>query len=348
MPQRLLSAPFRQRRYCTDPEGSVYYDEQKFTYITKYSGRIFRAGRRQSVSPHHITPFPLLNFGGLAFDLQSDIVNFKQELHETDGYVSAVCTYENGTNVTTKSFVHPTHCLYAVQKTFDKDFKGGTLSLILDEDLLNDVVSLNHTPLENGVSIDFSVKAYENFDGKILFFADTPCTVSAEKDCFKLEFSAKKDEAISFYYVLDDSLYNPNYLETLKDLYAQCVQKGFSALLSETETEWNNYQDKGYVKTGNELLDTAHRVAMHHLKCYTTQWSIPVGLNSISWQGKYFAFDEYYAYLSLLQAQLTYKHRLEAMPTDLKSQPIAPPITVKIPMLCRQDTPGKQVNTVKN
>lgn len=289
----------------TDPEGSVYYDEQKFKYSTKYSGRIYRAGRRQSVSPQHFEPFPLLNFGGLKFDLYSDVPDFEQELHEADGFVSSVCTYKNGAKVTTESFVHPACNLYAVQKTFDKDFKDGTLSLILDEELLHDVISLNHTPIHNGVAIDFSVKAYENFNGRILLFSDAPCVVSYEKDWVKLEFSAKKDETIGFYYVLDDSLYNPSYTEDLKGIYDKCLNIGFSGLLSETRTEWNEYQNKGYVKTGDDLLDTVHRVAMHHLKCYTTRWSIPVGLNSTSWNGKYFAFDEYYAYLSLLQAQRT-------------------------------------------
>lgn len=77
---------------------------------------------------------------------------------------------------------------------------------------------------------------------------------------------------------------------------------GFDGILVDTANDWVDYYSNGYVKTGNEKIDNIYKTALYHLKCYTTKWSIPVGLNTACWHAGFFAFDEYYSCLGLLGA----------------------------------------------
>ena len=76
-------------------------------------------------------------------------------------------------------------------------------------------------------------------------------------------------------------------------------------MLKRTKDVFSEFFDSGYVKTENKLINDVYSNAMYLLKCHTTKFSIAVGINDVSWQGKYFAFDEYYCMLALLQAGKT-------------------------------------------
>ena len=288
----------------SDCEGSVCTpDDIFYSGNAKPSQRIFRAGRRKSVKPETSPMAPLLNFGTLKFDVGEKVLEFTHELNTKDGYASSECIYENGEKIDTCCFVHPDINLYSVKKCFGANFGTGKLTLILDNDLMDDVVSTDFAEAENGFTIDLTVKAYENFTARILVFSDKKCEVKKSENTYTLKFNAKDE--ISFYYALEDSLFDENYKLTLDALCERVKSLKFDGIVSEIKEIWNEYHKTGFVCTGNESIDNAYQTAMYHLKCYTTRWSIPVGINEKFWNGNFFGFDEYYSYLSLLESGKT-------------------------------------------
>ncbi len=290
--------------FTADCEGAVVLHPEIASRIQAHSGYIFRAGRRQSMSPLHPAPAPLLNFGSLKFDFHDSVTDFTQALHETDGYISSSCTYQSGNQIHSRYFVHPKFNLYAVEKQFEKAVTDARFTLLLTEELLRDATP---TITQNGnfVHVDLAVKAYEKYNARIVLYCDKAYALERTETEINLHFSAKNGETVCFYYLLEDDLYCDNPIGALNDWQARIKAEGFSNLLAEAKQNWNTYHRQGFVQTGNTLLDSAYRTAMYHLKCYTTRWSVPVGITDKCWHGKFFAFDEYYAYLALLESGKT-------------------------------------------
>lgn len=265
---------------------------------------IYRAGRRKSVNPETSPMAFLLNFGTLKFDMNQKLSEFTHELNTSSGYASSECTYENGGKINTKCFVHPSFNLYGIKKCFKEDFENAKLTLGLNNDLMDYVVSSAFEKCENGISIDLSIRAYENYSARILLFSDKKCDVQKSENNVTLNFSAKKGEEICFYYALEDTIFDENFKQTLDSIKEKALS-GFETVSTDAEEIWNDYHKTGFVKTGNEILDNAYETAMYHLRCITTRWSIPVGINEKFWNGNFFGFDEYYSYHSLLEAGKT-------------------------------------------
>lgn len=127
--------------------------------------------------------------------------------------------------------------------------------------------------------------------------------IAFNADC---EGSVFKDgDRLCFYYCIEDDLYCKNHKGKIKKFLTNVKEKGFDALLAENIKIWNKYHESGYIKTDSVLTDSVYGTAMYTLKCLATRWSVPVSLNNMGWSGKFFAFDEYYSYLALLQSGKT-------------------------------------------
>lgn len=66
--------------------------------------------------------------------------------------------------------------------------------------------------------------------------------------------------------------------------------------------DWTAYFGEGMVAMPDARLQAMHDMARYHLRCVTTEWSIPVGILDSHWSGKIFAFDEMYAVQGLLSS----------------------------------------------
>ena len=75
---------------------------------------------------------------------------------------------------------------------------------------------------------------------------------------------------------------------------------GFDGLKTECVANFKEFFELGYVNTPDKTLNEIYKVALYGLKCYTTKYSIAIGLNNAYWDGKFFAFDEYYSFYGLL------------------------------------------------
>ena len=288
-----------------DCEGSVYYDQNDYPDVSAHTGRIFRAGRRCSFThdqPHHA---PLLFWGGIKFNYNDKVKSFTQELNVNDGVVTSECEYNNGISIKTECFVHQEYNLYAIKKTFKGSAGKVGFTFSLDDSFFDETLSVSFTKKTDTVLIDAQIKAYDTYRAQIALITNKVAKIDVSDKKATFSYEVCDGDELCFYYILEDSLFCDNYEEKIKNIIENVFNTGFSGLFSENKQIWNSYHEQGHIKTENELINSIYSTAMYHLKCYTTQWSIPVGLNDLSWHGKYFAFDEFYAFLALLQSNKT-------------------------------------------
>jgi hypothetical protein len=282
-----------------DEEGTLnYYGNDKIKL--KASAHIFRAGRRSFFNKQKNQNYNLLTYGKFVFHSNSKLKSFTRNLVLPGGYQTSECNYENF-SIQSRFFVHYNLPFYALEKTFDSDVLGVKYEFIYKENGYNlsifDKVKISKC--KSGVTISFKNCAQDEYEGKVKILLTKPCDVSVENGRIFLTFDAKKGESVTFFVGINDNFDNEN--TKLPNL----VKIGFQNLLDESAKLWKEYFNQGYIISDNEKLNDTYLVALYNLKIFTTKWSIPVGIYDNAWDGKFFAFDEYYGFLGLIGANRT-------------------------------------------
>lgn len=281
-----------------DKEGTLDYKRINFEHP---SGCVFRAGRRLMWKHDVRPPAKLLSFGTFSFDRGADVTEWEQELIETDGVIRSECCYSDGGVVRSTSLLHPENNVYALEKRFENAAGSVSFSYTLsgyDEHTTTAIEALEIESMPNGARVRFRMHGQDMYTGEVMVWLDRDCEVKIEDTTVIVTTTVASEDTLCFYYTVEDDLFenDPQSVNTQK------LKMDFSQLYTETTTHWNAYFNEGYVKTGDTAIDTTYRVALYHLKCFATRWSIPVGINNCLWDGKFFAFDEYYSFLGLLGA----------------------------------------------
>lgn len=292
--------------FPVDCEGSICQTAADYSHMVTFDSVIYRAGRRMAVTRESISS-KILSFGKLRFLADSPIMNWSQELCEEDGLIRSVVYYEDGSEILTECFIHPEKNLYVMRKIFRKlpqpktfrwqyDLQGyneATEKLILRTDTASE---------ENGFSLEFQLFGQDIYTGQVRVWADRQVQTELGSKDAKLTFMARDGEQICLFFCIEDDLGGVRYREVNQSVVNTVNALGFDGIYRESKVNWNTYHARSYIQTSNETLNQIYRVALYHLRCYTTKWSIPVGINNSHWDGRYFAFDEYYSYLGLLGA----------------------------------------------
>ena len=291
-----------------DKEGTLRYTKKDFGEKSEVpDGCIFRAGRRL-MQMHDRLPSEILSFGTFSFDRGAVAQDFTQELREQDGIMQSICQYDDGGVVTTTALVHPDCNLYAVNKRMDTP--AGEISFIYtlqgyDDDTDEAITKCEIIPDDCGARVRFVMQGQDRYKGEVMLFLDRPATVEVEGRTVTLRTAVKTGDTVCFYLSLNDDLYDEDPYAVNDAVRKTVAEGGFARIQEETVRHWNAYFEQGFVRTGDTALDSVYSTALYHLKCFTTRWSIPVGLNNCAWHGKFFAFDEYYCFLGLLGANRT-------------------------------------------
>ena len=76
----------------------------------------------------------------------------------------------------------------------------------------------------------------------------------------------------------------------------------YAALRDEHVADWGRFVAESEIRVPDARIQELFEMARYHLRCVSTEWSIPVGVIQSHWQGKIFAFDEMYGAQGLLAA----------------------------------------------
>lgn len=290
--------------FSIDCEGAVNAHATAFGNIDGHHQVIYRAGRRLGIH-HDSEPGAILSFGKIRFDSGSSVVSFEQELIEKDGLIKSVCEYENGMRILTEAFIHPDFPLYCVRKTLlssPQSMKGEWCYQLCgyDERTQQAIERVTTSVTPDGGTASFRMVGQDVYSGQICVRTDRQIEAQWTSDVLHLPFVMQEGESVTMFLYLADGLDGVDPYEANRAIANKISEIGYEGLLRENVGSWNSYFDRGYVRTSDDKLNGIYSTALYHLRCYTTKWSIPVGINTRCWHGRFFAFDEYYSFLGLV------------------------------------------------
>ncbi len=289
--------------FAVDAEGMLGYtnDEYRAKNLHAFDGIVVRSGRRSGLCKD--MRGRLFPFGKFTFNEGSTLTDWWQSLETEKGFFESECTYESGTKVYSKGFIHPDCNIYALQKTFEsigeKTFSYDVTLTGYNADISRYMQILYTEEREGTACIGFKMYGMEVFEGEIRAFVDKPFTVNPIESGLRLTFSVTNGETVHFYYCLEDGA---DFATTLAKYQQKIEKEGFADLLSECEKHFGAFYDLGYVKTADETFNNIYKTSLYSIKSNATKHSVAVGFNNCSWDGKYFAFDEFTSYTGLLSA----------------------------------------------
>jgi len=285
--------------FSVDCQGAVNHTANFFGSVQGFEGVIYRAGRR--AIRNYKSDADIISFGRLWFDAGSDVLDFDQELVTKEGIVNSICRYHNGDVIQTQALIHPELPIYCVKKTLitDKPVNcSWKYSLCGYNAITNEAIREKKI---NGEKLSFVIDGNDVYRGEVCLHLDAKHDISGDEDIV-LSFELAKDKPVCLYLYIGDDLDGCDYSAQNAAISEKINSLGYDGLLLENKTAWLEYFNKNYVITNDTTLNSIYETALYHLKCYTTKWSIPVGLNNKLWHGRFFAFDEYYSFLGLLGA----------------------------------------------
>ena len=138
------------------------------------------------------------------------------------------------------------------------------------------------------------------YEGEVRLWMDKAFEAEVLPNGVRMKFRANDGESVSLFYSVEDDLEVEDFSKRLDELHSKMKQCRYAGLLNECEENYKAFFNEGYVQTDDESLNAIYKTSLYDLKCYTTKYSVPIGLNNGYWSGRYFAFDEYYSFFGLL------------------------------------------------
>lgn len=291
-----------------DPEGMLGYSTETFEKRDihgAWDGIVIRVARRTALCNNlQAVFFPL---GKFVFNEGSALESWSQSLEAERGFFESDCCYGDGVEINSKGFIHHEDNIYALKKTF-KNINGRKnfsydITLSGYNEAIGEYISILYTEEKNGVGcIGFKLYGMEVFKGEIHIFVDKEFTVIPIDNGIRIMFTASDNESVSFYYYIEDNMEGIDFIKALENYKNKITSLGFSGLFEECQAHYKSFYELGYVAASDERLNSIYKTALYNIKCSTTKHSVAVNFNNGTWNGKYFAFDEYTSYSGLLSS----------------------------------------------
>ena len=120
--------------------------------------------------------------------------------------------------------------------------------------------------------------------GRISVFCDAPGAICVPVDCGIRITLMKPRGTADFFVVYSDSM------DESRIRPGEVRKAGFDALYAEHAARWRGFWAKSSVEIPDERIASTWKTAQYNLKCWSTKWSIPVGILPTHWHGSYFGF----------------------------------------------------------
>lgn len=276
-----------EKTYCPNAIGngdlSLLVDYRGATQPCNYGPHartgIWRAGIR-----NNRPGWDLVSFGWWEHCLEQagDIVDWSQTLMVTEAATATETVYANGATVSTVAY-----CLLDCNVVVLKVKLSGAESFKMHYHFAPERTTT--VPLD-ACRTAYQIDTFDNPCGTIAFL------------CKNAEATVRRTR--------DDIWYDcpaGDYVFCLAfDAEAETVARTLdeAALWQRQQAAWQNYWNESTLpadKLPPQVLRAA-RTSEYHLRVSSTKWSIPTGIYPAHWQGRYFAFDEFYCLGGLLAA----------------------------------------------
>ena len=123
----------------------------------------------------------------------------------------------------------------------------------------------------------------QTIDGTVSLRCDSPAAVSAVAGGDTLTLTLDRPQGdVAFFVTFRDSLD--------ADAGRGGADWGWDALKAEHERAWADFWGDTYVSRPDKDLERTYYTALYNLKCWSTQWSVPIGILPTHWHGAFFGF----------------------------------------------------------
>ncbi len=229
----------------------------------------------------------LLQFGYFDQELPGigDIQDFQQTLDLANAVCRCVCRYTSGLEAVTEIFCHAERSVIAVRKSFSKpvDF---TFRYVFPEG--------PHMRFRNDGDGLIRYSAGSN-GGFVRVHA--PVLTNQRADPGTIQLFRKACKTAEILIALNEEI---------------CPGDTFDSLFAPHRQQWEKYWSVSRISVPDEAVMKMYWTAQYHLKVFSTPWSIPTGLFPSHWEGRFFAYDEFYTHGALLSSG----HLAEALKID--------------------------------
>lgn len=145
--------------------------------------------------------------------------------------------------------------------------------------------------IEGGFDIQYVLeKRGGSIAGTTSLLCDAPgATFLHDGPNFSLELKPPPREA-SFFIIFTDDFAGNDAARQSAEIKALARKSGFAGMYASHSAAWEEFWDRSHIAIPDKKAEDAYYTALYNLKCYSTKWSIPVGIFRSHWQGSYFGF----------------------------------------------------------
>lgn len=239
---------------------------------------ILRAGVRYDSSRHDLIPF---GYFDQEFPGGENVAEWSQSLDPKSGLVETVCRYENGLTVETSVFCHLKKNVIAVRKKFSAE------TPYTFRHHFGKPRHIRRQADPESMTIRYEADELFHYRGGIMLKSSVPMERRADDSELALHGGIRQADFF-LVFLTDDEKPEPSY--DWDDLYAS------SCAL------WNEYWSESWISIPSEPVMKTYYASQYHLRISATRWSVPIGIFSTHWDGRFFGFDEFYVLASLLSS----------------------------------------------
>ena len=249
---------------------------------------------------------PLIPFGAIGETVYSgagaagEPADETQELDPRAAVMRGECRWANGLTERTEARIHHDANALLLQKEFSAPVTLEwtlTLGCAPHRPTLPQPMVRAVQERENGLTARYAVSGQREYAGEVRLWADAPAQASRSGETLTLTVACAAGVPVHIFVLWTDDT-EPAAADAAEALLAA----GYGAAAARHTSAWAAYYAAAQVTLPDARLQSVFDTARYALKLNTTPWSIAVGMFDSAWEGKFFAFDEYYGLDGLLHA----------------------------------------------
>lgn len=218
--------------------------------------------------------------------------HWEQSLDVRSAISTVANSYAGGTEISSEAFVLADAPVIAVRKSF----AGTTPERYAFEYLFLKPDSSDATPLHSSwkasdCGIDFTIeRSVKSISGKVALVCDrTDTSLEHTAHGVKIALTRPKGD-VAFFLVFADDFEGGDPSRKIEETVCRIRREGWDGLRMSHMAKWNRWQGASAIDIPDKNLQRIYRTSLYTLKCWSTRWSVPVGILPSHWNGAFFGF----------------------------------------------------------
>jgi hypothetical protein len=267
---------------------------------------IWWAGRRYDTSMRELIPFGHFE-QSVRFGDQEPVEpeSWEQFLQVHEASIRSEAVYGKECKIKSEIFIHADKNVIAITKQIDApEGSQYTFRYVFsrpgpENEAPRRVNYQAKTGPDGSAELVYQADEQAFYEGQISLLADSPCDVQANENVLSLTVPVSR-KRITFFIILADNQNTGDFRREAEQMKDEIRQVGVEGLKHTHKAAWKSFWDRSFISLPETDIESVYLTALYHLRCIATPWSIPVAIADKYWHGRYFGFDEHFAFMGLL------------------------------------------------